>query len=352
MRSSGTFRHQNRALRAHAWGLLAATASLCNGCILPEVDTPPIDPALIEQVSGGGGGATKACVDGSYAGSLVVQGGAEIDPEFYGQCVIEGDLTVDLDEVNAANVAKLGGVKVVKGRVTLLGSANAGKTNALAALQSAKEIYANGQKFPVLPTFPSLSSVERITLFNLAVDDIPGFAALGTVNQLEMRGNAITKLTGFAKLEQVLQRFDMINNDGLASLTGLKNLRNLSGFARFEGAALAALSLPQLEQASQLQISQMPNLTTLSMPNISLAGSFQLGSLPNLISPAPTKLKKISSFQIHTCPKIDDVDWIPSDCQLISEANICHSGPNLFDKVKAWVQASGSPGQVMSHKCN
>lgn len=334
-------------LRGHVAALVAVFGVV--GCLPPEVDTPPIDPALIEEASGGSGGAS--CVEIPYDGNLALSG-QEVPAMFEGNCTINGDLVIFVDQPK--EFAKVAMVKVVTGQISVEGSTE--KTiNLLPNLQSASRIRFGGNKLANFPTFPKLNTLKELYMTGVNVKAMKSFESVTSIEKIEIINCVISNFQAFNKVEEVPFRLDLNGNYATTSFKAFQSLRDGGAYMRIEGLTIGgvnALSFPQMNRVSQLQIGGIQQLEKLQLPALQTVGRLELGNLPQLAHPDPMPIKDINHLRFHTCPMLKDVDWLPKTTQLSVDANICKSGAGLVDAVKAWVQGSGSTAAVMQQSCN
>lgn len=343
-------------MRSELRGRIAGLVITCTagvglaGCLPPEIDTPPIDPALIEEVTSGGG-AGASCVEAAYAGDLTVNG-QELPADFIGNCSINGNLTVFVDQPD--QLAKVAMVRVVTGQLRVEGSTD--KTiNLLPNLQSVSDLRFGGNKLANFPEFPKLTTLKKLYMSGVDVPKLKSFENVTSVQHIEIVNCVIPAFQAFNKVEDVASRLDLIGNYATTSFKAFTNLRNGGGYMRIEGLTIGGvnpLSFPALNRVTQLQISNIQQLSKLKLPALEYIQRLELGNLPALVRPDAMPVKDINFLSVHTCPQLNDVDWLPKTTQLSVSANICKSGPNLVAAVQAWVQGSGSTAEITQKNCN
>ncbi len=320
------------------------------GCLPPEIDTPPIDPSLIDDQTSGSG--ASACVDQPFVGNLELADGTELPAAFESNCTIQGNVTITLD--GAPPLAKIAMVRTITGQLLIQGTAT--KTPSLLPnLESVSKIGVKGAQFPdTFPPFSKLTTVKDIYMSGVHAKSMKAFNALFSAERIEVLSCVISAIEAFNKLEEVAFRIDFKGNYATTSFKTFQSLRS-GPWMRFEGLTIGGvvpLSFPELTSASDLQISDIQQLSKLSLPKLQYLNSLQLGLLPGMVHPDPIPLTKIVSLSFHSCGQLNDVDWLPATTQLASNANICKSGPNLATAVREWVKNSGSTAEVTEKLCN
>lgn len=334
-------------LRGHVAALVAAVGLV--GCLPPEIDTPPIDPALIAEASSGGSGGAS-CVEFAYDGNLVING-QELPATFDSNCTINGDLTVYVNEPK--ELAKVAMVQYVTGQIRVEGSTEE-TINLLPNLLSASKIRFGGNKLKNFPEFPKLTAVKELYMSGVNVKAMKSFENVTSIERIEIVNCVISSLQAFNKVEEVPVRLDLVGNYATTSFKAFQNLRDGGAYMRIEGLTIGgvnALAFPQLQRANQLQIGSIQQLNKLRLPALQYVGRLALGNLPALKQPDPMPIKDINHLSFHTCGQLTNVDWLPKATQLSSDANVCKSGTGLFAAVQAWVQGSGSTAAV-TQNCN
>ncbi len=344
-----------RAQLLLAWGgrsALVATLGLA-GCLLPEIDTPPIDPSLVEeQTEGGGSSGGSACVTGTFQGGLDIVAGMEdlAGTGYEGQCDVQGNVTINVD---APAAQKLTQVRTISGNLTLMGQGPIkSSTTLLNSLTQAGNLILHGTLLHHVPKLPKLTTVNEIIIRNnTQLQDITGFDALTSFTTLTINNNGVlTSIAGFGKMTEVDGRIDVQQNHQLATFSAFANMTQHNNFLRIENGPVAKIAFPKLVNASQLQLSQI-GVTQISLPALQTVGKLDFGYLTSLTTIDKTALKTINSMDLDHLPLITNVDWIPATAKLTGTANVCTSGQGLIEAVNAWVQASGSTGNVTAKLC-
>lgn len=332
---------------------LVATIAL-GGCLLPEIDTPAIDPSLIEDQQEGGGSSSgsSACVTGSFSGGLnVVAGMNDLAGTGYeGQCDVNGNVVIDVD---APAAQKLTQIRTISGNLTLMGQGpTKSATSLLPNLTQTGNIVIQGALLHHMPKLPKLATTNEIIIRNNnQLQDIAGFDALTAFNSIDIRNNGVlTSIDGFGKMTEVSGRVDVQQNHLLKSFTAFANMIQQNNYLRIENGAIAKIAFPKLVNSAQFQLSQI-GITQLSLPALQSVSKLELGYLTSLSTIDKTSLKDINSMSLDHLPLITNIDWIPATAKLTGNANVCASGQGLLEAVTAWVQASSSTGQATAKLC-
>jgi len=344
-----------RAQQVTAWAgrsALIATLGL-GGCLLPEIDTPPIDQSLIEeQTEGGGGGGGAACVTGTFQGGFDIVAGMEdlSGTGYEGQCDVQGNVTIDVD---APAAQKLSQLRTISGNLVLMGQGPLkSQVTLLNSLTQAGNILIQGTLLHHTPKLPKLSTVKEIIVRNNAqLQDIAGFDALTSFSTLTINNNAVlTTIAGFGKVTEASGRIDVQQNHQLTTFTAFANMAKHTNYLRIENGPVSKIGFSKLTSAGQFQLSQL-GVEQVSLPALQAVGKLELGYLTSLKIIDKTSLKTINGMSLDHLPLITNIDWIPATAKLTGTANVCTSGQGLIEAVNAWVQASGSTGNVTAKLC-
>ena len=293
--------HHTSQLLARHIGLACLLVSFA-GCLLPEFDTPPIDPALIKDDSPGSGGGTTACVAGVYQNSvnLTVAGATTT---YAGECTISGKVTINVDfptYKQLAAVRRIQGVLVIRG---------AGAGPAVSPLPNLTDVdqsvLISATQLGHLPVFPKLSTIKvslQITGNTKAVS-IAGFDALRQVGALQVSNNAATTWKTFGKLEDVSGAVGVNNNYNLTSVT-FASVGNFFGGLQIDKNACAEINLPSAHNIDGLFIQANTKLASVRAPMLTAMSQFTINANQLLSNTSITlgKLKTLGHFTLRRSP--------------------------------------------------
>ncbi len=342
---------RSNLLRAH-FGLVAACALALPSCLLPELDTPAVDPALLELQKGEGSAASTPCHEGIKAPSLKFLP-PSADPKMFGyegQCVVGGSVTLDL---SAPASMKLAEIRVIEGGLTIRAGADVAVGQVLPNLEEVMgPIVITGTALKAIPTFGKLKKAQLITISdNHALKAIAGFGALESTPGIEIDNNPLlASVAGFGKLSKVTSHIRVRGNFALASMTAFAGLEGTTAGLHFDKGVFPKLSFPKLTQLNSLVVVDNA-MTQLSLPLVENVSELRLRQLDELKTIALPKLQSIVSLEISSVQHLTDAKWLPAKAHLSSTATICPVASPLVDALKAWAQANGSTGTVQGTAC-
>ncbi len=332
--------------------LVAALALALPGCLLPEVDTPAVDPALLEAQKSGGGSASAPCHEGTKAPALTIQA-PMADPSlagYEGQCVVAGAVNLDL---GAPASMKLAEIRVIEGRLTIGGSGDVAVAKVLPNLEEVKgQIVIMDTALKTLPPFAKLKKAQSILIgSNHALTAIAGFGALEATDGVEVEQNPLlASLGGFGKLTQVTSHIRVRHNYKLTSMTAFASLNATTAALHFERGNFPSLAFPKLTGLNSL-IATDCAVTQLSLPLVETVSELRMRRLDELKTIALPKLKSIGTLEISSVQHLQTASWLLSKAHLSGSATVCPVASPLVEALKTWAQGNGSTGTVQGTAC-
>lgn len=300
-------------MRCDRLGVLALLA--CAGCIVPELDTPPlprveapVDAVAAKPVPKVVGTTPLPCKPGTFQGSVTLDGKA---PFGYGdQCIVSGSVTVT-DKATIGQIDALRAVVEIKGKLVLKdGVADAGVFPSLQRIGAGLEVKGSGLQ--VLGGFQKLQEVkgDLVVEGNPALTHIDGFGALTLAVHLKVNENPqLAKVTAFAQLGKT-SGVQFVANPALVALQPMPALAQITGslFIREVGLAQVA-AWPALTSLQSLDVTDNAQLVALDLPGLVTASQLYLVDNPALASLAGMpKLGKVAILQICGNAKLDPAE--------------------------------------------
>ncbi len=317
------------------------------GCLLPEIDTPPIDPALIEEAKksgSSGGGSTGDCVSGTYAGSITLTATSSKLGNYEGQCILNGTLTID-PSAKSSDIAKLNELSEIKGQLVITGAGNKEKRTILSNLRTVGQLSVQSTTLQYMPRLPSLRTVEgTLTIRNNSVmqdlDGLPNLQKIGT--RLIVQTNFFRRVLTFNSLSDCNDiRFRQ--NHRLEELPGFTSLVNAGSIYIEENCSLMKLKFTALKKVAQLQVGK-GMVGVLELPVLVEGNRLNINDNQRLTSITAPVLSKLHVVNLKNDPLVKSLDFFKFPPT--SEMTVCECDPALTQQaVIDWLKSKGSKAQ-------
>lgn len=313
---------------------------------MPEVDTPPIDPALIETTkSSSSGGAQSDCVSGTYKGNVVVNIGSSSLSLYEGQCTIEGNVTV---AVGAKDAVKLSQLLHIQGSLDVVGAGNT--TTELVVLSNLHTVSGNvtikGGSGQYLPRLPLLETIgEQLMINGTNAKRINGFDSLKSAKRIRVQNTGATEVVTFNALQHVSDlRFSA--NYALTKLPKFDALTAAGSIYVEQSCGLSVVHFDKLagpwpaNSGLTIQLSKT-GVHTFNLPAATNVAKLDIDRNPELVNITLPKLKAMQGLTLRNCAKMDSLSFM-KDVKLSGTVVICYNGPAMTnDVIQAFAKSNG-----------
>lgn len=333
-------------------------AVLLAGCLLPEIDTPPlVDGQYPSGTSSGGtssGGTSPTGTGGcpTFSGTVLLKKGTT--SKYNGECMINGTLEI-YGDAPLTDVQKLKTLTRVQGNVRLL-NLQTDLTKYLSKLDAVTgDVEIENFNFTALSGFQALLGVGGKVAIQGGgkLYNISGFANLLSVKRIDIVGMpSLTEVYGFAQVDKGLTHVNIADCANLAQMSafGQNFPQHVQDFRMSNLPQLG--QLPRLVKTTSIGFVQMKMLGTQvldAFPALQMAGTLRIessGSLQTLEFPQLGKVAEV--LFVFGNPQVQSLAGLDAISQAAS-VKVCANHPDLTqEKVAAWAQSHGG---TMAKSC-
>ncbi|MCO4764564.1 MAG: hypothetical protein KC502_23850 [Myxococcales bacterium] len=329
---------------------VVALIALLHGCLLPELDTPPVDPSLVPEETTGTTTKPLTCTPGSYNNNIDLRQ-VSATTSYAGECTVKGNV-----KINPANpnYKKLATIRTIQGSVAISGTSTAKAVSVLPSLVSVTaHVLIENTKLVHAPVFPNLTTIgQKLSIRgNFQLAEIHGFDALGQVTTLDVVNNSAVTWKTFGKLEDIGAGVTISGNTKLTSIS-LPSAQRFITTAQISENGCKSVSFANLNNANRLIFRANKQLASLSVPQMTIVSRLRFDSNSKLGDAGMKfgKVTKVDELTLRHQLHVTKVSWLGPKPVATSTVEACYSGITAADAVAWFTKMTGTKATPVTCK--